>query len=240
MPALDDDVRSVAVIAAMTPEIRPLVRRLSLARVGPRPGRTWTGTASGRTVVAAITTMGPDPARETTRRVLADHDVGWVIAIGVCGAIDADLAIGDLIVPERTYDESTDTWATPTSLAEGGAAGTLLTTDKLYPPEALAELRERGYVAVDMETGAIGAVCEDAGVPWSVLRAVSDRVGDPLIDADLVGMGNSDGTADLGSVVRFVVRRPHRIPKLAELAKGLRAAVGTTTDATLAAIGQPD
>ena len=231
------NVGSVAVIAAMVPEIRPTIRTLSLARVGGATDPTWKGQAADRQVVAAVTSMGTVAASAVTGRILDDHAVDWVIAIGICGAIDPGLEIGDLIVPESTLDESAEREGHPIPLAGHRAAGRILTTDQLYTdPATITALRDRGFTAVDMETGAIGRVCEARGVPWSVFRAVSDRAGDPGVDADVVGMAKPDGTADVRAVVRYVHRHAHRVPKMVELGRGMRAAVSASTAATLSAL----
>jgi nucleoside phosphorylase len=230
--------RSVAVIAAMVPEVRPTVRALGLTRLDEH---TWHGRAGDRAVVAAVTSMGTEAAARTTRRVLDDHRVGWVVAIGICGAIDPALGIGDLVVPVAAHDETVGRTCTPTALPGHVPSGSLLTTNHLHSdPADLAALRDRGFVAVDMETAAIGLVCEARDVPWSVLRGVSDRAGDPTVDADLVGMAKPDGTADPGAVARYLVRHPLRIPKLAELNRGMGRAVAASTAATLRALGHTD
>lgn len=228
------DVDSVAVIAAMVPEVKPLVRALSLTRVDRH---VWHGRAGDRRIVAAVTTMGTEAATRTTARILDGHPADWVIAIGICGAIDPDLRIGQLVVPEVAHDETVGHDGHPTPLPGHLQRGHLLTTDHLYRhPEDLAALRARGIVAVDMETASIGRECERRAIPWSVLRAVSDRAGDPSVDPELVGMAKPDGTADPHAVARYLVRHPRRVPKLVELNKGMTRAVAASTDATLRAL----
>jgi adenosylhomocysteine nucleosidase len=229
--------RSVAVLAAMAPELRPVVRALSLRRAGEPAARTWTGSAGARRVVAAVTSMGTAAAAEVTGRILDELEVDWVIAIGICGGIDPGLGIGDLVVPEATVVEASGAQGHPTPLPGHRPAGRLLTTDVLHnDPAEVAALHDQGFVAVDMETGAIGLECERRSVPWSVLRAVSDRAGDPGVDADVVGMANPDGTADVAAVIRHVLRHPGRVPKLAELGRGMKRAVAASTGATLDAL----
>ena len=229
--------RTVAVIAAMVPEVKPVVRALSLERVDGRAAPTWTGTAGARSVVAAVTSMGTAAATDVTRGVLDDFDVDWVIAIGICGAIAPDVGIGDLVVPELTVIEASGAEARPRPLPGREPRGRLLTTDVLHTDsDEVADLHGQGFLAVDMETGAIGLECEARSVPWSVLRAVSDRAGDAGVDADVVGMAKPDGTADVPAVVRYVLRHPKRLPKMAELGKGMKRAVATSTGAALDAL----
>jgi nucleoside phosphorylase len=37
-----------------------------------------------------------------------------------------------------------------------------------------------------METAAVAEVCEERGVPWSVVRAISDRASDGSVDAEVL------------------------------------------------------
>lgn len=229
----------VAVLAAMLPELAPVVRRLGLAPLDVDLGdtRAWKGRSGEREVVAAVTRMGTRAAREVTSRVLDRLPAEHVIVLGACGAVAHELAIGDLVVPERVLDEASGAAHHPVALGGAQAAGTLFTSDVLQrEPAKLEALRRAGVVAVDMESAAIGAVCEARGVPFSVLRAVSDRAGDPLVGPEVVALSRPDGTPHLGNVLRFVVRRPQRLLALARLGAGLRAAVRSSTEATLAAL----
>jgi len=221
----------------MVPELRPLVRALSLApaRIGEVAGHR--GSAGGREVIAAVTTMGTRAARDVAGRVLDAAPTDHLIVVGVCGAVDPALAIGALIAPAEVRDEATGACHRPVALDATPRHGTLLTTDVLHSdPVAVAALARTGVVALDMETAAIAAACEQRGVPWSVYRAVSDRAGDPEVDAELLAMTRPDGTADPRAVLRFVARHPRRIPKLVRLGRGLSLAVRRTTAATLTAL----
>ncbi len=116
----------------------------------------------------------------------------------------------------------------------------LLTTDRLHhTPGALVAPRRDDVVAVDMESAAIAAAAEDRGIGWSVLRAVSDRAGDPRVDERVLAMTHPDGTPRPAGVAALLVRRPHHMGTLARLGRGMRAAVHTCTAATVAALGPP-
>jgi hypothetical protein len=97
-------------------------------------------------------------------------------------------------------------------------------------------MHERGFIAVDMESGAIGGVCEDRGIPWSVLRAVSDRAGDPALDAELAAMSAADGGPKPMAIAGGVLRHPGRVPKLVVLGIGMRKAMVASTAGALASL----
>jgi adenosylhomocysteine nucleosidase len=233
------DGRRVAVIAAMVPELRPLVRRWRLAR-GPYPDTIVRRGSSGRyEIIAAVTCMGTAAARGVTERVLGTFAVDHVIVVGVAGAVSPDVSVGDLVVPEVVVDEGTGQVVHPVPL-QVAAKGCLLTTDLLHnEPDELQGFIDNGVVAVDMETAAIGAVCEARQVPWSVFRAISDRAGDPAVDEAVVGLAKADGSADPAAIARFVITRPTSLPTLARLGRGLNRAVTVSTNAVLDALGEP-
>lgn len=232
--------RRVAILAAMVPELAPVVRGLALRPVAVGGTRTYAGRAGDVEVVATVTTMGTRAARDATERLLDAYAVDHVVMLGVCGGIDRGLGVGDLVVPEQVIDETSGRAFRPAPLGGATARGTLLTTDRLHrDPVELDTLRSRGVVAVDMESAAVGAVAEERGIRWSVSRAVSDRAGDPDVDEELVAMSNPDGTARPAAVLRFVLRRPRRIVALARLGAGLRAAVKSSTAPVLAALRRP-
>lgn len=227
----------VALLTAMVQELAPLVRGFSL-RAHPRDfGRVYQGRAGTHDVVAAVTSMGTAAATRTAEPLLAAFRVDHVVVCGIAGGIDPALAVGDLVCPEVAILEATGKAVRATSLGPRAPSGRLLTTDTLYnDPASLARLRQEGYAAVDMETAAIAAVAEARGVPWTAFRAISDVAGDPLLDADVVGLSQPDGRANVPAVVRYVLTRPWRVPRLAVLGRGMRRAVRTSTHAVIEAL----
>jgi adenosylhomocysteine nucleosidase len=114
----------------------------------------------------------------------------------------------------------------PNHLSDHRPRGGLVTSDELlYQPEVLQGLIDRGVIAVDMETAAVAAVCEERGVPWTVFRAISDRASEADVMAEgIMAMVKPDGSAAPGRAVRYLVTHPHRIPYLARLARGSQLA----------------
>jgi adenosylhomocysteine nucleosidase len=215
----------LAVIAAMTQELRPFVKMASLRRLPGRTPALWGGPVGRVDVVAGLTTMGTGAARAFTEQVLSAYRVDHVIGIGIAGGIGPSVAIGDLLVPELVVDDEGGDELRPVPIDGHTPRGTLLTSDALVSDKrGLPQLIDDGVIAVDMETAAIGAACERAGVPWSVLRAISDRASDEAIDDEVVAMAKPDGSADIGAVLRFLVTHPGRVPHLATLARGMSAA----------------
>ena len=200
----------------MPMELAPLRRRM--ADVEPFPalgGRAVQGRLGGVEVVATTVGVGTRRAEEATERVLQSVSVPLVIVVGIAGASAPHLKIADVVVPETVIHGPAGTTHTSTSsVARLDRKGTIRTHDDLLvDADTVAALHRSGIAAMDMETGAIAAVCERRGVEWAAFRAMSDNVEHP-VDKDVMVMLNADGTANVGASFRFMLRRPHRIPYL--------------------------
>ncbi|MGH3634894.1 MAG: hypothetical protein ACRDTS_12575, partial [Mycobacterium sp.] len=156
----------------MPMELRPLRRRLRLRKTAVG----YVGRIGDRAVIAVVTGMGTARAHAATVRLLDRVDVEWVIVVGITGAIDNETPIGTLVLPELVVNGADGSQHRPKPLRLGKVHGTMWTTDELLvDPAVHADLQARGVVSLDMETAAVAEVCDERGVPWSVVRAISDR-----------------------------------------------------------------
>jgi adenosylhomocysteine nucleosidase len=235
----------IGILAPMPSELRPVVKRLGLRPVGrgvPVGRMAHEGRVGDVDVVAAMTGMGPDAASAATRRMLDADAVDHVLVVGIAGGIADDQAIGDVVSVGVVIDDRTGAEYRPHPLgndAAGDDAGALHTSpDFIADPERVAALRAQGMVALDMETAGVADVCEERGVPWSVVRTISDRTGDGLADEAVFGLAHPDGSANLRAVAAFVLRHPTRIPHLIRLGRDLATATRAAADAAATAIGR--
>jgi nucleoside phosphorylase len=214
-------------------ELRPLRRRLGLKR----SGLGYAGRIGDREVIAIVTGMGTALARAAIVELLDAADVEWVIVVGITGVIDNETPIGTLVLPELVINGTDGAEHRPTPLPLGNAHGTIWTTDELLlDPAVHAGLRARGVVSLDMETAAIAEVCEGRGVPWSVVRAISDRAGDGSVDVEVFGLNHRDGTPNLPAVTRYLIKHPGAIPRLVRLARGSKLATEQAAEAAIRAV----
>ncbi len=222
----------IAFVCAMPVELRPLRRRLRLRRnhLG------YAGRLGSREVIAVVTGMGTALARAATVQLLDSVDVEWVVVVGITGAIENETPIGTLVLPELVINGADGSQHRPKPLPLGNAHGTMWTTDELLlDPAVHADLRARGVRSLDMETAAVAEVCEQRGVPWSVVRAVSDRATGGSVDAEIFGLSHRDGTVNIAAVVHYLVRHPGAVPRLVRLARGLKLATERAADAAIGA-----
>jgi len=223
----------------MRHELRPLVRPLSLRKVGRGADALYSGAVGRVEIVAVITQMGTVAAARAAERVLDSGAIDHLVVVGIAGGIGASVGIGDLVVPELVIGLSTGAQHQPVRLGEATPRGTLATSDGLLEDrDEFLRLEKRGVIAIDMETSAVAAVCERRGCPWSVFRAISDRAGDPAIDSAVFGLARPDGGPNLPAIARFVSTRPWRLPKLARLGRDMRTATQVAATAAVAAIAK--
>jgi adenosylhomocysteine nucleosidase len=182
----------------------------------------------------AVSGIGAPHAYEAAR-ALVDGGVTALAVIGLAGALVDGIAAGDLLLPDRVTDEQG-------GAIDGGApqaaalqeclrdvavvhAGLLASTARpLASPAAKRALAMAcGAVAVDMESVAVARVARAAGLPWTVLRAVSDPVHRTLPCCALRAV---DGRGNLrpGALVAALARRPWELGALLALGRDARRA----------------
>jgi adenosylhomocysteine nucleosidase len=213
----------VGLIAPMPSELRPLVKALALRRVKPDDTSMYVGFAGETELVATTSGMGTQLAAEATNRLLDTTPVDHVIVVGIAGGMGTS-KVGDLIEPTVVVDKASGAEYAPHYLDDAVApAGKLVTHDDFdMKPDETARLIADGFVAVDMETAAVAAVCEQRNVPWSPVRVISDLVG--VTPGDVIDLANPDGTANTRAALRYLLRHPLRIPKLLRLGRESMAA----------------
>jgi adenosylhomocysteine nucleosidase len=221
-------------LAPMDIELQPLLRKLALTADGPG---VWVGSAGAVDVVAMPTMIGMAAATTAARRML-ERDVDHVMVVGIAGAIALDTPIGAVLAPEAVVERATGRRFEPAPL--GGDTvkrrGVISCGDDLIVDrDRLAALGADGVIALDMETAAVAAVCDDAGMPWTVYRSISDRAGEGLISPELFALTKPDGSADTDAVARLLAD-PEQRAIMQRLAHDCDLAVEAAADAACAAL----
>jgi hypothetical protein len=106
-----------------------------------------------------------------------------VISFGLCGALHPDLAVGDLVIGEAVVDgrrrfECDPAWRHALLSALPGTHPALVWADgrMITSVEQKADLRKQtGATVADMESHVAASAAADFGVPFAVVRAVSDN-----------------------------------------------------------------
>jgi len=223
----------------MKPELRPFVKAAALERDATvtSGGAVYRGTVPGAEVAALMTGIGMAAATAAAERALALGPCDHVMIVGIAGGIDPTLRIGDVVVPEVVVDGHTDEEYLAAPLGARAPAGRLVSSDDLLADrDEQSALAARGITAVDMETAAVAAVCQAAGVPWSAFRGISDHGVLDGVDDSVLALSRPDGTADAGAVARYVLTKPWRVPTLARLGRDMQRAVDAAVRMSLRAL----
>lgn len=243
----------VALLFAVSQEAGPLVRRLRLQPGHPLPGTgplPWLGTTGGFELLAAVGGMGGRRAASAAESILDGHRPNVLIMAGVAGALDPDLAVGEVLVADRVAVEALEVAPLVSTFdATAVAFGTvrrrmILSLDRVVvsarDKRALRALRfpvrefgqtatprtDEGFcspAAVDMETAAVARLCISRGVDWGAVRAISDTASESL-PLDFNALRTADGDLPLARVAAAAVRKPASIPGLLRLGRNTSVA----------------
>jgi len=223
----------------MPMELTPLIEQLSLTKTDVDGLEVHRGTLGDREVVGIVTGMGTELATQGIERLLAVMDVDHVVVVGITGAVENETPIGTLVLPEAVILSSTGAEYRPTPLGDGTHQGRMLTGDVLLTGnDVIAERRELGVVALDMETAAHAAVCQARGIPWSVFRAISDQPADN-INEEVFRLSNMDGTPNHEAIEKYFAEHPEQVEAMAKLAEGATLAANTAAQAAIRACSAP-
>jgi len=218
------------------------------------------GYLDGVSVALAVTGDGARNARQGIAALLGHVEVKRLIALGVAGALSRDLTEGALVVGEQVMLEgggpgtvlrADEALVESAARATGARRGVVMTAERIADTAAekrrLLELvvarsanaplpggRAGDTCAVvDLESaGYIGAAAQ-AGIPWVVLRAVSDTANEEL-PALLNRSRDEGGAVRRGSVVRGLLGDPGLLPALLGLRRRVQMGAGVLSRAIAA------
>jgi nucleoside phosphorylase len=211
----------VAIVTALREEFRTIRSRvpgLRFDRDNPEIG------SIGRArVVVALTGDGPERAGKGAAALCDAVRPSALIGAGVAGALSLELSIGQILAGRVIRDASgeappPDEALLARALAQGAVAGTLVTVDRPVTNasrRAALSLSVNGQVpaAVDMESGAWARAAAARGIPYLMLRAVSDAAEEELPEY-LGRCVGGDGRVRRQTVVAHALGRPATIPAL--------------------------
>ncbi len=199
--------------------------------------------------VLAVPGGGLSAKLEAALTAEAAHAEG-IISFGLAGALAPDLRAGDWVIATGIVDADghhpTDSTWSSVLLAQlvGARAGPLFASDAmLLTRQAKAAVRVRTQaLAADMESHLAARVAARFGLPFAVVRAISDAADRDLPTAVTVGM-TPDGGMAIWPVIRALAKRPGQLPGLIRTAIEAERAFRALADARRLLgprLGRPD
>ena len=166
-----------------------------------------------------------------------------LLSFGVCGALAPALRAGDLLIASALVADGR-VWPIDAHWTAHLAAA--LPAARLAPLTAgdsmigsVAEKRAlhaaTGAAAVDMESHIVAEAAARHGLPFAVVRAVSDTADHTLPPAALAGL-KPDGSPDIGAVLRALARNPSQLPALIRTGRDAGAAFRGLEDLKLGSL----
>jgi adenosylhomocysteine nucleosidase len=219
---------ALSVVAALPEELRPLQRRLQKPRIQRlAAGKLTAGRLGPCEVLLMATGDGERRAGRGLAAVLSTFDVGAVIVIGIAGALSPDLEVGRLVVATRVLNDAGPVdspdpgWLIRARRQAEITAGTVFSSSQIaIDPVAKHRLwlqaEQRPAVVVDLESATYGRAAAAHGVPWMVIRAVSDAA-DEALPLDFNRYRRQDGSVDRARVLRHGLLHPSILPELMQL-----------------------
>lgn len=172
----------------------------------------------------------PKLARDGAR-ALVEMGVDGLLSYGTAGGLAPDARPGRLVVASRVVVPGGGTIATDRAWTEnitrelGLDALPMAAADVVVNAGAKAALHaETGAVAVDMESHVVAEVAQGAGLPFAVLRCVTDPV-EAELPGFVIDSVRPDGSVSLLPIVAGLCLRPWTIKRLLDLGDYNRTAM---------------
>ncbi len=176
---------------------------------------------------------GGDPIGLRAKLEAAAEGARGIVSFGMAGALADGLAIGDWVIGDRlcgTVEASCDlAWAAALAAQLPGARiGGVYADGRMIgtATEKLSIGAAQEALAVDMESHIAAAVAAEYGLPFAIVRCISDIARHEMPPAITVAM-RADGGVDVAAVLRSLVTRPGQVPDMIATVAGFAWAMGT-------------
>ncbi len=177
--------------------------------------------------------VGAERAAEGARRLLAEG-AGALVSFGVCGGLAPQAHAGELVLCDSVVDgdvrfQTDPAWrdtlrrrlGNAVPIIEGAVCGVDAMVASVAAKRALFEAT--GAVGCDMESHAVARVAAEAGVPFMVLRAVSDPDTHD-VPTWVLRCLTPVGGVRYGKLLGALARRPWTLPAVITLARNSKKA----------------
>lgn len=171
----------------------------------------------------------PATARRMAEELARAPGIVGLVSFGIAGALDPALPAGALVLPDSVRDaedrdHSVDiAWRNrlaavlPEAVIGGRAFGSETVIADIAGKAKLYRAAEAAIV--DMESHILGAAAREAGLPFLIVRAVSDHAGRDLPPTAFSGTA-PDGSIRHGAVAARLLIRPMDLPGMIALGLG--------------------
>lgn len=188
---------AIGIVCAILREAESLLNRHQFTKIAQTPFLVFQGAVNQDMVIVMISGLGKVAAAMATQTLIHKYKVSEVSNLGICGALDDQLEIGELLYSQTfvqhdfriSLPNAHPCWlpvsqshlietTQPSWLARFANAKTVvMASGDHFVNDRQAKLALNGLTGAatcDMESAAIAQVCYVLGTPFASLRAVSD------------------------------------------------------------------
>lgn len=220
---------TIAMIAAMAAELKPLVRGWD-----ERGRNLWTGRINGCAAIAIAGGIGAAAAERAVERAFAEANPDVLVSYGWAGALTCAVKPRMACAISEVVDAATGE-RFQTSSAGGFKLITLDRVARYDEKRALATQHQA--VLVDMEAAIVARMAAARKVPFYCFKAVSDGYLDRLPDFSRFIDGN--GELRMAALLGFVAVRPQYWASLRRLGKNSEAGASALVEVMESVLGRP-
>lgn len=191
------------------------------------------GKVGERDVALVHTGVGAGNCNERLEILLHKAKPQFVITSGFAGAVVDQLRVGDLILAENFSEPNLLGLAKEILRDQNARPAKLFTSTSIIDSiEERNEIaRKSDAAAVDMETGAIVAVCSAHGMPLLSLRAISDSPSEPFPAPMSILFDLERQRTNYSRLFVYLLRHPMTISRLLWFSGEIARARTALTDA---------
>ncbi|MFZ0663114.1 MAG: nucleoside phosphorylase [Acidobacteriaceae bacterium] len=211
---------SIAIIAAMPGELKPLVRGWQ-----PRGRNIWGGRIADCEAVAIVGGMGAAAAARAMERIFAEANPDVLVSCGWAGALTCAVKPGAACVISEIVDAKSGE-RFPTRSADGYRLVTLDRVALVDEKRALAAKHQS--VLVDMEAATVARMAAARGLDFYCFKGISDGYTDRLPDFSRFISG--EGELRTAALLAYAATRPGYWASLWRLGKSSSAAAVAVAD----------
>jgi len=183
-------------------------------------------------VAILVTGIGSRNAENSLRRFLENTRPEQVLTCGFAGGLNPELKSGEVVFMTASAPLEARL------LAAGAQPATFYSASRIAATVAeKRQLREQtGADVVEMESGAILAVCRESQIPCALARAISDTAHEDLpLDFNL--LSKPDLSLDPGKLAWAIAKAPWKIGSLIQLQKKTSHAARQLADVLVKVLG---
>jgi len=253
-------IETIGIIAAMSQESEALLRLIELRdRSNLGPYRCYRFRLLHRDCWLLTSGMGLQRAAQATRALIDAASPQLLVSVGVAGAVNADLEIGDVVAsgncclldkeglpgpfqPLARLSEAA--WQAAELALQPGRAGlyrgTAVTTRgaqfvQQQPGQQPGKLTNP---VLEMETAGIAGVAAEKEIPLLSLRAISDGPRAP-IPFNLETMLDEQDNLRTREILKVILGHPRMLSQLVRMGRNTHQAADNAALALFAALSQP-